>query len=148
MTSEKGTAPVRHQPWAVAAETLRNMLFCLVPLGLLALAAWPLGWLPDSPGPVFAAAIAGGSRPIADLYRARPAGRRSAVAMTLFAVVGLPVAGGAIASWMSPSAEDLGFALGTVVGLPLGAAVFVWRINHRGREGSSPRPVLEGSRPG
>ncbi|MEU0187071.1 hypothetical protein ABZ312_38855 [Streptomyces sp. NPDC006207] len=138
MTSEQGAGPIRRRPWDVAAETAWGMLLCLVPLGLLALVAWPLGWLPDSLSPVCTAVVVGGGRPVADLYRAQPPGRRSGVVAILFTMVALAAAGSAAASWISPSAEDLGFNLGALMGLPLGAAVFVWRINRSSRAVSSP----------
>ncbi|MEU1538239.1 hypothetical protein ABZ461_08940 [Actinacidiphila glaucinigra] len=138
MTSENAAAAMPGRPWDAAAETARDMAFALLGMGLLALAAWPLGWLPDGFGPASVSAVAAGGRRLGDLYRKRPPGRRSAVAAALLVMSASAVAGSAATSWISPSAEDLGFTLGTLAGLPLGAAVFVGRINHRGRAVSGP----------
>ncbi|MFJ4985235.1 hypothetical protein ACIP9H_15680 [Streptomyces sp. NPDC088732] len=144
MTSEQGTGPTRRRPWEVAAESATGMLWSLLFLGLLALVAWPLGWLPDDLGLMCMAAVGGGSGPVADLYRTRPAGRRSGVAAIFLTMLASAGAGSAAASWVSPSAEDLGFILGAVMGLPLGAAFFVWWINHVSRRASGP-PDLAGA---
>ncbi|MDX3236396.1 hypothetical protein PV392_12025 [Streptomyces sp. ME03-5709C] len=128
------------------------MAYCLLAMGAVALAAWPLGWLPDGPGPVCAAAVAAGGRPVGSLYRTRPVGRRSAAAAMLLVMSALAVAGSAAAAWVSPSAEDLGFGLGALVGVPLGAAAFTWRVNRSGRAvsessagGTPPRPHAGGA---
>ncbi|MFI8180806.1 hypothetical protein OG539_19480 [Actinacidiphila glaucinigra] len=138
MTSENAAGAMRRRPWDVAAQTAQDMALCLLGMGLLALIAWPLGWLPDGFGPLSVAAVAAGGRPLGDLYRTRPPGRRSAVAAALLIMLASAVAGSAATSWISPSAEDLGFTLGALVGLPLGAAAFVGRINRRGRAVSGP----------
>ncbi|WP_406265754.1 hypothetical protein OH779_18655 [Actinacidiphila glaucinigra] len=138
MTSENAAGAMPGRPWDAAAETVRDMAFGLLGMGLLALVAWPLGWLPDGFGPVSVGAVAAGGRRLGDLYRKRPLGRRSAVAAALLVMSASAVAGSAAISWISPSAEDLGFTLGTLTGLPLGAAAFVGRINHRGRAVSGP----------
>ncbi|MFI2298600.1 hypothetical protein ACH5AL_07140 [Actinacidiphila glaucinigra] len=139
MTSENAAVAMPGRPWDAAAETARDMAFGLLGTGLLALVAWPLGWLPDGFGPVSVGAVAAaGGRRLGDLYRKRPPGRRSAVAAALLVMSASAVAGSAATSWISPSAEDLGFTLGALAGLPLGAAAFVGRINHRGRAVSRP----------
>ncbi|MFF3560941.1 hypothetical protein ACFYXS_12975 [Streptomyces sp. NPDC002574] len=128
-----GTPPVPYGARDLATATALHMLILLVPLGLLEVIAWALGLLPGAALPSLAICVLAGGVPVAELYRTRPPGRRSAAAAGLATLLALVLLGDATEAWISPDTHDVGSALGGIVGLPLGAAVFAWRIKRAGR---------------
>ncbi|MFJ5214132.1 hypothetical protein ACIP98_05420 [Streptomyces sp. NPDC088354] len=127
-----GAGPVPYGARDLAAAVVAHMLICLVPVGLLELIAWALGLLPGAAFLSLGICVLAGGVPVAEQYRARPPGRRSAAAAAL-ATPALVLPGDAVEAWVSPDTHDIGSALGGFVGLPLGAAVFAWRIKRAGR---------------
>lgn len=87
---DNGTDPIRRRTWAeaVSAEpvvtTVQLELVGLAFSGLVALAGWPFGWLPD-PGLVALMTGITASGPAAELYRAGRPPRRRAVVSALLA---------------------------------------------------------------
>ncbi len=128
MTDEKDTrtGPI----WRGAPDLVRSTVVLqfvgLALCGVVALVAWPFGWLPDSHFIAVMTVLFAG-KPAGDLYREGPP-RRLAAAAALLALttVGLFVA--ATADWAFPVVADhhLGFLAGFLVGTPVGAAVFGW----------------------
>ncbi|MFF7211693.1 hypothetical protein ACFZAU_14345 [Streptomyces sp. NPDC008238] len=121
--------PVGGRPWDVAAETASLQLVYLVPLGLLLLVAWFFGQLHDALKPLTMVVVVGASQPVVDLCRKRPRGWRSGIATVFAIVVGLSVLGSMLGAQISTSGEDFGDSLGSMAGLPIGAAVLAWRVN-------------------
>ena len=131
MTDEKDTGTGSR--WRGASDLVRStvllQLVGLASCGVVALVAWPFGWLPDSQFIALMTALFA-AKPAGDLYREGPP-RRLAAAAALLALttVGLLVA--ATADWAFPVVADhnLGFLTGFLVGTPVGAAVFAWFYN-------------------
>ncbi|WP_217177310.1 hypothetical protein [Streptomyces sp. AC495_CC817] len=98
--------------------------------GIGALVGWPFGWLPD---PALVATMVGMAcfGPAVERYRAgrRPRGRAVAAAFLTLAAVALTVA--AVTNWALPATADqgIGLVVGYVVGMPVGVAVLVRRLD-------------------
>ncbi|WP_405893397.1 hypothetical protein OG272_13435 [Streptomyces sp. NBC_00104] len=92
--------------------------------GLVALAGWPFGWLPD-PGLVALMTGITASGPAAELYRAGRPPRRRAVVSALLAPAAVTPLVAAATNWALPAAADpgIGLVVGYVVALPVGVAV-------------------------
>ncbi len=131
VTEEKdgGSGAMRRGPadlvWSTVALQLAGLAFC----GVVALIAWPFGWLPDSQylalmSTMFAA------QPAGELYRAGPPRRLAAVA-ALFTLMTVALLIAATAEWAFPvmAEHDLGFLAGFLVGTPVGVAVLAWFYN-------------------
>jgi hypothetical protein len=105
--------------WSTVVLQLVGLVFC----GVVALVAWPFGWLPD---PRYIALMTAlfAAKPAGELYREGPP-RRLAAAAALFAMITVALLVAATADWALPAAADhnLGFLTGFLVGTPVGAAV-------------------------
>lgn len=128
-----GAGPVPYGAWDLAAAAVVHLLICLVPLAVLGLIAWAFGLLPGTALPGLWLTVFAGGVPVAELYRTRPPGRRSAAVAALATLLALILLGDAVEGWISPDSFGVGSALGGLVGLPLGAAVFGWRIRRAAR---------------
>ncbi|MFD4760040.1 hypothetical protein ACFWOJ_14465 [Streptomyces sp. NPDC058439] len=131
MTDEKdsGDGAIRRRlsdlVWSTVVLQLVGLAFC----GVVALVAWPFGWLPDSW--YFASmALLFAARPATELYREGPP-RRLAAAAALFALIAVALLVAATADWAFPAGahRDLDFLAGILVGTPIGAAVLAWFYN-------------------
>ncbi|MEU6344015.1 hypothetical protein ABZ883_24085 [Streptomyces sp. NPDC046977] len=128
------TGPVTYRARDLLVAVVGFLLVGLVPLTVLGLIAWPLGLLPSSAFPTAWLVVLAGAAPVAELYRTRPPGRRSAAVAAFATTLALGVLGETVEWWISPdSTLGLGSVLGALAGLFLGAAVFAWRIGHVAR---------------
>ncbi|GLX49519.1 hypothetical protein Shyhy01_24690 [Streptomyces hygroscopicus subsp. hygroscopicus] len=129
---EDGASGSIRRPWSLAKSIVLRQLVGLAFCALMALVAWPFGWLPDLS---FVAAMTSmfAAEPAGELYRARPPGpprRRAAAAglLTLTAVA-LLVAATAERAFSVVADHSLGVPAGFLLGTPVGAAVFCWLVN-------------------
>ncbi|MFD3454336.1 hypothetical protein ACFWVC_19455 [Streptomyces sp. NPDC058691] len=128
------TGPVPPRARDLAAATVAHLLVALVPMVLIGLIIWPLGL---RPGGSFLTGLGlcifVGGVPVAELYRTRPPGRRSAAVAGAVVLLAMTLLGGTAGFWISADDHDAGAALGGLAGIPLGAAAFAWRIRHAAR---------------
>ncbi|MFB7458877.1 hypothetical protein [Streptomyces sp. NPDC056188] len=123
MTREQSpeTVPIRRRAWVVVVSVALRALLGLAVWGVLTLA---LRHFEDGVDrtltfavQVFAAA------PILGLYLAEPPRRRVGCAVVLVAVLVMALLGFAVQAWLSPTLH-VGFQVGAIVGVPVGAALF------------------------
>ncbi|MEU6324263.1 hypothetical protein [Streptomyces sp. NPDC047009] len=111
--------------WSTVVLQLVGLVFC----GVVALVAWPFGWLPD---PHYIALMTAlfAVQPAGKLYREGPP-RRLAAAAALFTLITVTLLVAATADWALAAAadHDLGFLTGFLVGTPVAAAVLAWFHN-------------------
>lgn len=98
-------------------------------VGIVALVAWPFGWLPD-PGLVGLMTSMVAVGPAAELFRAGQPPRLLAVAAALLtlATVTLLVAAAANRAFPALADPDVGFLIGYLVAAPVGVAVLAWLL--------------------
>ncbi|MEV1065290.1 hypothetical protein [Streptomyces sp. NPDC050263] len=126
---DSGNHPAPHRPWDVVVSTVGMELLGLAFAGVVTLVTWPFGWLPD-PGLVFMMAAMFAVWPAAEAYRAGPR-RRSAVVVALLALVTTTLLGAAAVNWAFPPPvdADVGILVGSLVAVPVGAAVLAWSLD-------------------
>ncbi|MFJ6565256.1 hypothetical protein ACIQMV_36525 [Streptomyces sp. NPDC091412] len=123
MTREQGpeTDPIRRRAWVVVVSVALRALLGLAVWGVVTLALWHFEDGVDRTitfaVQVFAAA------PMLGLYIAEPPRRRVGCAVALVAVLVMAVLGLAVQAWLSPT-HHVGFQVGGIIGVPVGAALF------------------------
>ncbi|MFJ3334168.1 hypothetical protein [Streptomyces sp. NPDC086766] len=117
--TESGPVPSRSRDLVVT--TLVWEFVGLAACGLIALALWPFGWLPDSASFLAVPAMFAAG-PVGELYRTRPPRRRAALAAFIATMTVTTFLGTAAQGAFPPLADDdLGLLAGSLVGAPAGA---------------------------
>ncbi|MFB7739293.1 hypothetical protein ACFC08_33990 [Streptomyces sp. NPDC056112] len=123
MTREQGpeTDPIRRRAWVMVVSVALRALLGLAVWGVVSLALWHFEDGVDRTltfaVQVFAAA------PMLGLYIAEPPRRRVGCAVALVAVLVMAVLGFAVQAWLSLT-HHVGFQVGGIIGVPVGAALF------------------------
>ncbi|MET7899879.1 hypothetical protein [Streptomyces mirabilis] len=127
---DSGNGSIRRRMGDPVVETVMLELVGLAFTGIVALLAWPFGWLPD---PSLAALVTGmfAVGPAAEVYRAGPPPRRLAVAAALLALATVTLLVAAAVNWAFPALADpgVGILIGYPVAAPVGVAVLAWFLN-------------------
>ncbi|MFD8568021.1 hypothetical protein [Streptomyces sp. NPDC059639] len=128
---ERGSGSIRYPSWDhPVVSTVALELGGLAVSGLIALAGWPFGWLPDTSlvGLVTGLIAIG---PAAELYRGAGPPRRLAVVAALLALATVRLLVTAAVNWTFPALADpgVGILVGCLVALPIGVAVLAWFLN-------------------
>ncbi|MFB7110394.1 hypothetical protein [Streptomyces sp. NPDC056291] len=123
MTREQGpeTVPIRRRAWVVVVSVALRALLGLAAWGVLTLALWHFEDGVDRTLTFAVQAFA--AAPMLGLYLAEPPRRRVGCAVALVAVLVMAVLGFAVQAWLSPTLH-VGFQVGAIVGVPVGAALF------------------------
>ncbi|MGW1778147.1 hypothetical protein ACWCQQ_03270 [Streptomyces sp. NPDC002143] len=126
---DSGNDPVRRRPWDLAVSTVLMELVGLAFAGIVTLVTWPFGWLPD-PGLILFTTGMFAVWPAAESYRAGPPRRRAVVA-ALLTLVTATLLGAAAVNWAFPALDDadIGILVGSLVAVPVSAAVLAWSLN-------------------
>ena len=126
---DRGNGTIRSGPWDPVVSTVVLEMVGLGFSGIVALLAWPFGWLPD---PALVAFMTGmfAVWPAAELYRAGPP-RRLAVVAALLALATVTLLVAAAVNWAFPAPDDpgVGLLVGVLAAAPLGVAVLAWLLN-------------------
>ncbi|MGW2931514.1 hypothetical protein ACWDA7_06520 [Streptomyces sp. NPDC001156] len=123
MTREQGaeTVPIRRDAWGVVVSVALRALLGLVVWGVVTLALWHFEDGVDRT--LTYAVIVFAAAPMLGLYIAEPPRRRVGCAVALVAVLVMAVLGFAVQAWLCPTLH-VGFQVGEIVGVPVGAALF------------------------
>ncbi|MGW2045692.1 hypothetical protein ACWCPF_10945 [Streptomyces sp. NPDC001858] len=135
---DSGNRPAPHRPRDVVVSTVEMELVGLAFAGVVTLVMWLFGRLPD-PGLVFLMAAGFAVQPAADAYRAGPRRRRAVVA-ALLALATTTLLGAAAVNWAFPGLDDagIGILVGSLVAVPVGAAVLARSLNRGTATGPGP----------